>query len=179
MATYGLVSHPDTPPAAVRGVTVDVRADAGGLQLEFSVAGKDAVRIPDPTPATRADGLWKTTCCELFLAPAGSDAYFEFNYAPSTQWAAYRFDSYRTGGCDLALSFEPQVVGGTSAADALVTVSQILSDLPPGPLQINLSAVIEETNGTKSYWALAHAPGPPDFHNRDCFIATLPAPTGA
>ena len=42
--------------------------------------------------------------------------------------------------------------------------------------QLALSAVIEEIDGTKSYWALAHAPGPPDFHNRDCFIATLPAP---
>lgn len=179
MAAYDLVSHPDTPPAAVRGVTVDVRAHGGGLRLEFVVAGRDAVRVPDRTPATRADGLWKTTCCELFLAPAGSDAYFEFNYAPSTQWAAYRFESYRTGGCDLALSVEPQVLDGASPTDALVTVDQDLSDLPRVPLQMNLSAVIEETDGTKSFWALAHARGAPDFHNRDCFIATLPAPTGA
>ncbi len=42
-----------------------------------------------------------------------------------------------------------------------------------------LSTVIEATDGTKSYWALAHAPGPPDFHNPDCFTATLPAPTRA
>lgn len=42
--------------------------------------------------------------------------------------------------------------------------------------RLGVSAVIEEVDDTKSYWALAHAPGPPDFHNRDCFIATLPAP---
>ena len=41
---------------------------------------------------------------------------------------------------------------------------------------LGLTAVIEAKDGTKSYWALAHAPGPPDFHNPDCFIATLPAP---
>ena len=45
-----------------------------------------------------------------------------------------------------------------------------------GEWQMGLSAVIEERDGTKSYWALAHAPGPPDFHNRNCWIARLPAP---
>jgi hypothetical protein len=35
--------------------------------------------------------------------------------------------------------------------------------------------VIEETNGRKSYWALAHPPGKPDFHHSDCFALGLPA----
>jgi hypothetical protein len=48
--------------------------------------------------------------------------------------------------------------------------------LLPADSDLALTAVIEETDGTKSFWALAHAPGPPDFHNPDCFIATLPAP---
>ncbi|MEO7634103.1 MAG: hypothetical protein ABIS38_00470 [Sphingomicrobium sp.] len=39
---------------------------------------------------------------------------------------------------------------------------------------IGLSAVIEEQDGAKSYWALAHGPGPPDFHNRACFAHCLP-----
>ncbi len=48
------------------------------------------------------------------------------------------------------------------------------------PSRLGLSAVIEETDGTKSYWALAHpAEGPPDFHHPDCFALTLPAPGGA
>jgi hypothetical protein len=41
--------------------------------------------------------------------------------------------------------------------------------------QIGASAVIEETNGTKSYWALAHPPGKADFHHSDCFAAVLGA----
>ena len=40
---------------------------------------------------------------------------------------------------------------------------------------IALSAVIEETDGTKSYWALRHPPGPPDFHHPDCFALRIPA----
>ena len=41
--------------------------------------------------------------------------------------------------------------------------------LPPGPCRLALSAVIEATDGAKSYWALAHPPGRPDFHHRSSF----------
>ena len=46
----------------------------------------------------------------------------------------------------------------------------------PTPIgQLGLSAVLEEKDGTKSYWALAHPPGDkPDFHDPDCFAAQLP-----
>ena len=40
---------------------------------------------------------------------------------------------------------------------------------------LGLSAILEEKDGTKSYWALAHPPGDkPDFHAADCFAASLP-----
>lgn len=48
-----------------------------------------------------------------------------------------------------------------------------------GAWQMNLTAVIEANDGTKSYWALAHPAGPPDFHNPDCFVARVPAPDRA
>ena len=45
---------------------------------------------------------------------------------------------------------------------------------------MGLCAVIEEKDGTKSYWALAHPPGDkPDFHDPACFALELPAATGA
>ena len=49
----------------------------------------------------------------------------------------------------------------------------VAADLQAGS-SINLTAVIEEEGGHKSFWALAHPDGPPDFHNRDCFVAHLP-----
>jgi hypothetical protein len=43
-------------------------------------------------------------------------------------------------------------------------------DLPSGAArQLGVAAMIEETNGRRSYWALAHPPGKPDFHHADCF----------
>ena len=41
--------------------------------------------------------------------------------------------------------------------------------------ELGLSAVLEEKDGTKSYWALAHPdPEKPDFHDPGCFVAHLP-----
>ena len=54
-----------------------------------------------------------------------------------------------------------------------------LAGLPALPWQLGLTAVIEEEGGHRSYWALAHAPGKPDFHAPTCFAATLPAPGAA
>ena len=56
-----------------------------------------------------------------------------------------------------------------------VTASFAARLLGPEPA-LALSSVIEELDGTKSYWALAHPPGQPDFHHPACFAATLPAP---
>ena len=39
---------------------------------------------------------------------------------------------------------------------------------------LGLSVVLEERDGTKSYWALEHASDKPDFHASDCFAAKLP-----
>ena len=42
-------------------------------------------------------------------------------------------------------------------------------------LLLAITAVIEERDGTKSYWSLAHPEGAPDFHHPDCFTLHLPA----
>lgn len=172
---FVLVPHPDRPPNAVAAISVDVVREGDTVVLTFIVEGNEHVALPDWVTSARADDLWKTTCGELFLAAPDAAGYVEFNYSPSTQWAAYRFESYRAGRQDLSLSADPHVDRGDDNSAYLVEVDQSLTDLPAGALQMGLSAVIEETDGTKSFWALAHADGPPDFHNRDCFIATLPA----
>jgi hypothetical protein len=46
-------------------------------------------------------------------------------------------------------------------------------ELLNGPWHLGLSAIVEDTNGGKSYWALAHPPGKPDFHHADCFTLEL------
>lgn len=156
------------------GVTVEVTAtDWDDVLLDFAIHGGDSVVIPEWVSPERANGLWTSTCFEFFLKPEGGSSYFEFNFSPSTRWAAFGFDGYRSGGRDLALAVDPQLEFNPDHPHQL-SVDVDLSNIPNLPLKVGLSAVIEERDGSKSYWALAHPPGKPDFHHPDCF--TLPVP---
>jgi hypothetical protein len=103
------------------------------------------------------------------------EAYREFNFSPSSQWAAYTFQSYRAGKESLQLDEPPTGWISTESGGLFLQRASIAIALEPDA-RIGLSAVIEETDGTKSYWALAHPPGDkPDFHDPACFALELPA----
>ena len=177
--SFSLLCHPQTPSKLVSTVTVDMTYPDDDVLLEFRVEHGEAVNWPDWKTPARRDELWKTTCFEFFMCVVGDPGYFEFNFSPSGEWAAYRFDSYRAGMQLLDLDCEPRFLWEGRNERSVTKVDLELNFLKPGPLQIALSAVIEEVDGTKSYWALAHPPGKPDFHHPDCFALTLPAPEQA
>ena len=131
--------------------------------------------LPEWVAPARTDGLWNATCFELFLRPGEGAGYFEFNFSPSTQWAAYSFDAYRQGRRELPLSVAPHIEFEDDEARYVLEADVDLSALPNTDLRMGISAVIEEQDGRKSYWALAHPPGKPDFHHPDCFVLELPA----
>ena len=64
-----------------------------------------------------------------------------------------------------------------SARELEVAVDLDLSEVTAGnepgvsglPLEISLTAVIEQVGQWVSYWALAHTGAEPDFHRRDSF----------
>ncbi len=180
MFRFHLQRHPDFPCTAEISLSVLVQRIGGALDLTYCLAGDyEAVRLPEPRGHDRTDGLWRTTCFEAFVRVGNVPGYAEFNFAPYGQWAAYTFTGYREGMRDLGgaepvagLGYRSEMEDGSYGWSCNTAA---LFD-PAKDWHLNLSAVIEERDGTKSYWALAHAPGPPDFHNRDCFIATLPAP---
>lgn len=158
-----LVPHPDHPPRAVKGVEVTADIKRGESVLTYRVDGRTLA--PARVAPVRTDALWKHTCFELFVKPAGRDGYFEFNFAPSTAWAAYRFDGYRDGMRELPLDapvIEPLGDG--------VRVSIDLGGLPDGEWRVAITAVIEEADGTKSYWSAEHGAGKPDFHADAGFV---------
>jgi len=167
--------HPDTLSLAATHIGVDVTpSHAGRLVLCYFLTGKiSGLRLPPIAAALRAQELWQRTCFEAFVRCEASDIYYEFNFAPSTQWAAYRFDGYRSGMREASGVSAPAIAVKVSSAlfrlQASFELAQ-LSDLPRDACwRLGLSALIEETSGDKSYWALAHPPGQPDFHHLDCF----------
>lgn len=179
-----LVGHPGNPARAVRAVSVDVEhSPASGFALRFMVEGEiDRILLPRGEGALAVadrgtDGLWQSSCFELFLADEGHPRYTEFNYAPDGRWACYHFDDYRT-------LLAPDDMLAPRAMSAEREAAHYAFRVEPGILpaertKLALSAVIEETDGTKSYWALCHPPGKPDFHHPDCFALALGAPDGA
>ncbi len=176
MQTYELTAHAAFPPASVQSVTA--KADVAGhwLRLRWRVEGARQVVIPPFAGRKRVDGLWRTTCFELFARPADGSAYCELNFSPSEAWAAYDFSAPREEMRERELSHDP-VITPRQGRDLLIfDVALPLSDLPPLPLAFGLTAVIEEEGGLLSYWALAHGSDKPDFHDPSCFAATLASP---
>jgi len=176
---FSLAPHPSTPPAEPGfnvWATVDHAASLGAIattNIWFGVsAPAERFVIPQVHEPWRADELWRTTCFEAFFAPDDGQGYREWNFAPHGNWAAYDFTAYREGMAQADVRSPPYIrmednftwwtVGATIAVEA------------ERQWRLGLSAVIEEKDGTKSYWALAHPSEKPDFHLADCFVANLP-----
>ena len=171
-----LKPHPDTPPADPPfevWASVDHAAAFGAVgtvNIWFGIKAPADRFVLAEGEGGRADELWQTTCFEAFLRVDGEEAYREWNFAPNGQWAAYDFASYRDGRSNAEVK-EPYIrlednltwwnLGATIGVEA-------------GPSWLlGLSVILEEKDGTKSYWALAHAEGEPDFHDPGCFAARL------
>lgn len=173
--SFELVPHPDTRPANIHGV--DVRwfePGDGRLILRWQIKGTEALAVPPYAGNGRADELWRTTCCELFLKDESGTSYSELNFSPSGRWAAYRFDDYRNGMLNAMMPAAPEI-SASSGEYLFVLTAVIDSDILQGKGGAALSAVLEEKDGTTSYWALAHPPGKPDFHHPACFTMQLGA----
>jgi hypothetical protein len=175
---FDLVPHPTTPAASPQfkvWATVELSASFALMataNIWFAVgAPSSRFVMPEPEKPDRVDGLWKATCCEAFLRESGSTGYREWNFAPSGQWAAYDFVSYRDGMSPAEVDAPPYV----RIEDNLTwwTLGATIAVESGKSWEMNLTAVLEEQDGTKSYWALAHPPEKPDFHMPDCFIGKL------
>jgi hypothetical protein len=170
--------HPDSPCDAVTAIDVDLTRSAGGiLSLRYTVTG--AIReleIPELANPGRADELWRHTCFEVFIR-TGGETYCEFNFAPTGQWAAYRFRTRRSGRTDIA-EVQDAGIGTRQFGDRYALGASLdlgaMKDLPDGPWTLAVTTIIEETSGRKSYWSIKHAPGQPDFHQLDGFVLELP-----
>lgn len=172
-----LLPHPSRPPREVRSVEFSLLGfDAGWLRLRWRIEGAGRLMAPVLAGKGRADGLWRTTCFELFVRPGAGDAYSEFNLSPSERWAAYDFTAYRAGMQDRPMPRDPDCALRGSGELRIFDAAIPLAGLAPLPWHCGASAVIEEEGGVRSYWALAHAQGQPDFHSPACFAMPVAAP---
>jgi hypothetical protein len=177
-----LARHPDGDGTAVEKFEATVSWDDGGsIALAYTIRGElSRLRFPRHLPPRKSDRLWEHTCCEAFVAIKDQPSYYEFNFAPSGEWAVYAFRAYREA---VALPIEPTAprIAVRSAGDRFelavtLALNRFLPIRPGARLSVALSAVIEDNRNMLSYWALKHPTGKPDFHHRDGFALEIEAP---
>jgi hypothetical protein len=178
-----LLAHPGSQPGATQDVVQELsvqisRPAPDQLALDYRlVADLASLRLPEPRPASRSDGLWRHSCFEAFIGHAGSGDYWEYNFSPSGAWAAYHFSGYREGMAPLMKGAAPQItqkIGADSCeVFAILDFSWLAKSNAGVGLRLGLAAVIEDRARVLSYWALKHPSGKPDFHHADSFVVTL------
>lgn len=132
----------------------------------------------------RQDGLWKSTCFEIFVAASATDSspvkpYFEINISPSGNWQCYRFDDYRQAQ-SVSNTFAVTQSSASHHAEHCslsCTVEYSLPQFVTTSLNISISAILEMQPARTSridvampgsseltYYALTHPSKQPDFH---------------
>ena len=170
-----------SPCKAVRRISVDVGLEPGSgvFRVRYRIEGDiGRLALPATDFARRSDGLWQHTCFEAFLRPDASESYHEFNFAPSGDWAAYRFSTRRS---DRSLPDLPApLVRFRSAQEAC----DLSADIPIAALpelaaarviHAGMAAVVETDDGGHSWWALSHGAEKPDFHDPATFLLQVTA----
>lgn len=158
-----------TPHTQALEVSAELfQTSAQHFLLEFNISGDiHQIAWPPSSDESRHDGLWQNTCWEAFFS-AGSenaDTYTEINCSPNGDWNAYNFSSYREG-MTLAADVTVCLKQRDSLGDSVRFQMEVSCTSPLSLQSVGLMAVIEFTDGSKSYWALHHPRSQPDFHDK-------------
>ena len=160
-------------------VTAAMSLHSERLQLEFEVIGQiGTLKLPATGPVGRADGLWTSTCFELFLASSGAPGYLEVNVSPDRRWTLYLFDDYRTGMRPAPTAGEPAIRASTADNRYQLSFEIASAELKTfsngGDCSLNLCTILADSNDRLHYYTLDTAGLPPDFHNRNSFARVTP-----
>lgn len=179
-----LVPHPAAPPSPGVEALASAALDGRGLVLRWSLrAAPNLLAVaPRASRPGRRDRLWEHTCCEAFVGTPDGEGYLELNLAPSEDWALWAFDGYRSG-MRAAASGAPRMrvlrMPRELRVDAIVDPDAVRAFIGSPPYVTGLSAVVEEQDGRRSYFALAHAGERPDFHARESWTLAVVPEAGA
>lgn len=161
-------------------ITASISASDALLAVKFILNGNlenfNIISFDRAEP-TRRDNLWKETCFEVFISPHNTHKYWEVNLTPSGDWNVYRFSDYRSGMVrEEAIRSLPTRTSWYGQELQVETTFDLdtLSKSEKSTLDIGVSSILAQKNGTRSYWAIKHAPSRPDFHWKGNFCLALP-----
>lgn len=168
-----LKPYADNSPPFV--LEADLRFQGRELLLEYKLSDPQGLfELPQQNlswtgaAVPRQDGLWNATCFEAFLQPVGFENYYEFNFALSPAWQAYRFDSYRKPQPPARVEdFILKSLQWEASQGRLQICLE--NKTSHRQFQVGLTAILVEKTGAKHYCALAHKGTKPDFHLSESF----------
>jgi hypothetical protein len=177
MQEFKLVPFPSNITPNIK-ITGEIMRVGNKISLRYEVNGDiDRVLLSSKAPSSsRTDDLWKATCFEFFIAIPDQPHYWEFNLSPSGDWNVYVMEAYRRVGFREEVVFTQLPFVFRKSQDKLsLDISLDLSPIlqPKQVVQVGIASIIQTTDQTETYWALAH-PGPQaDFHLRESFTISL------
>ena len=180
--SVSLVPHAKSQTLAVRSINVEINTTSdGSLRLQYLLEGElDQLALPAMAHPLHTDGLWRHTCFEAFVAAGNSPEYCEFNFSPSRQWAAYSFARYREEmallECGVSMPVEVRHSNERLELEVVISSMALRTISSSGAMRMALAAIVEESGGRLSYWALVHPSSSPDFHHPDSFMLHLQRP---
>lgn len=166
--TFQLHPFSDSQPTRILG---SVSWDDEWLQLNFYLYHPPE-SLDWPKPAERPEfrnQLWQKTCFECFEKHVHTPNYWEWNLAPSGDWACFEFTDYRQKHQDVNHR-QPLVKGERHEHGGHVQV-QVPRHIKQAA-RLGVAAILS-CQGRCQYWSLIH-PGPqPDFHDPKGMIIEL------
>ena len=152
-------------------VKATIKLHENNLTLEYQVLGDlSHYHFPKQTKQERANNLWLDTTFELFIAPVGSDEYWELNIAPSTQWNLYHFTSYKEGMKESNIISTPSIKTYVQHDKYRLTFNATVAhEHFDQALQINLCTILLDQNGVRHFYSIERREGDVDFHDRGGF----------
>ncbi len=124
----------------------------------------------------RREGIWHSTCFEVFLSSTKGTAYTEWNFCPSSDWWVMDFSSYRNRIENSNIDErKPENLQWSLVNPEQLTCHFGISlpqNISRDSLRIGLTSILENKAGIKTYWSLVHLHENPDFHASESFLIT-------
>ncbi len=177
MAAFDLIPYPAENLLHIK-ITGDIERAGTQLSARYTLSGEiNSIIFPSSSISPmRKHDLWKATCFEFFIAPAGQTQYWEFNLSPSGNWNVYHMDAYRQVNMreEEKVTSLPFTFQKTDIQINLEISVNTASFLPSTQkLEVGIAAIIQTANETETYWALTHPNPQADFHHRAGFVIAL------